>query len=75
MLIFNDLWDEFYEEHNDSEPVHPIGDKELSIWKNKHKKEHALIVASVSEEVIYYLVSIKYSYGALKKLKDLYDSH
>ena len=74
-LIFNDLWDEVCEGQNDSEPVQPIRDKELAIWKNKDKKAYALIAASVSEEVSHDLVSIKYSYGAFKKLKNLYNSH
>ena len=51
------------------------GDKELAIWKNKDKKAYALIAKLISEEVSCHLVSIKDWYGALKKLKDVYDSH
>ena len=43
--------------------------------ENNDKKANALTTVSVSEEVSHHLVSIKDSYGALKKLKDLYDSH
>jgi len=49
--------------------------KEFTIWMNKDKKTYALIVASVSEELIHHIISIKDSWGALNKLKDLYDSH
>lgn len=75
MLIFNDLWDEVCEGQNDSEPIQPIGDKELALWKNKYKKAYALIATSVGEGVSRHIISMKDSYGALKKLKDLYDSH
>lgn len=74
-LIFNDLWDEVCEGQNDNELVQPTGGKEFAIWKNKDKKEYALITVLVSEELSRHLVSIKDSYGALKPLKDLYDSH
>ena len=74
-LIFNHLWHGICEGENQSETTQPTRDKEVAIWKNKDKKQHALIVASISEEVSYHLVSIKDSYGALNKLKDIYDSH
>lgn len=38
-------------------------------------EEYVLIVASVSKEVSHHIISIEYSWGSLKKLKDLYDSH
>lgn len=41
--------------------------------ENTDKK--ALIAATISEEVNRHIISITDSYGALKKLKDLYDSH
>jgi SH3-like domain-containing protein len=72
-LIFNDLWDGICD--GDTSPIKPTVDKELAIWMNKDKKAYALIVASVSEEVSHHIKSIKDSWGALKKLKDLYDSH
>jgi len=50
-------------------------DKEFSIWTNKGNKYYALIFASISEEVIHHIISIKYSWSDFKKLKDLYDSH
>lgn len=33
------------------------------------------MIAIVSEEVSHHIFPIEYSYGALNKLKDLYDSH
>jgi hypothetical protein len=42
---------------------------------NEHNKAYALIVASVNKEVSHHNKSIKYSWGDLKKLKYLYDSH
>jgi hypothetical protein len=74
-LIFNDLWDGICEGEDDSGPTKPTTDKELAIWKNKDKKAYSLIVARVSKEASCHIISIKDSYGALKKLKDLYDSH
>jgi hypothetical protein len=74
-FIFNELWDDICDGENDSDSSQPIGDKEIIVWKNKDKKEYAIIAVSISEEVSCQLVSIKDSYGALKKLKDLYDSH
>jgi hypothetical protein len=56
-------------------PTKPTSDKEHVIWKNKYKKAYALIVAYISEEVIHHNRSIKYSWGALNKLKRLYYSH
>ena len=58
-----------------SAPVPPTNVKELALWKSKDKKAYALIIASVSEEVSRHLVSSKSAWEALKKLKDLYDSH
>jgi hypothetical protein len=42
---------------------------------NKDKKDYTLITTFVSEEVSRHIRSIKDSWSALKKLKDLYDSH
>lgn len=42
---------------------------------NNENKYYGLIVASISEEVNYHIVSIIVSYGALMKIKDIYDSH
>jgi hypothetical protein len=42
---------------------------------NKDRKSYALVVASVSEEVIHHIRPIKYSWSDLKKLKYPYDSH
>ena len=58
-----------------SAPVTPTNSKELALSKSKDKKAYALIIASVSEEISRYLVSSKIAWEALKKLKDLYDSH
>ena len=88
-LIFNDMWDGICENENledkkdeetinevdKSAPVPPTNAKELALWKSKDKKAYALIIASVSEEVSRHLVSSKSAWEALKKLKDLYDSH
>jgi hypothetical protein len=86
-LIFNDLWDGICENTGensddspddsscDSEPEEPTDAKELAIWKSKDKKAYALIVASVSEEVSRHMISCKTAFQALKKLRDLYDSH
>ena len=63
------------EEVDKSAPVPPTNTKETSLWKNKDKKAYALIIASISEEVSRHLVSSKSDWEALKKLKDLYDSH
>ena len=53
-----------------------LRDKELVVWKYKDKKAYALIATLVSEEVSCHIISIKDSYGALKKLKEgLFDSH
>ena len=59
----------------DIAPKEPTADKELAIWKNKDKKPYALITAIVSEDVSQHIISMKKSYDALKKLRDLYDSH
>ena len=69
-LIFNDMWDGICENENledgkainevdKSAPVPPTNAKELALWKSKDKKAYALIIASVSEEVIRHLVSSK----------------
>jgi hypothetical protein len=50
-LIFNDLWEEICEGKDDNEPEQPTDARQLAIWKSKYKKAHALIYASVIEEV------------------------
>jgi hypothetical protein len=72
-LIFNDIWDEICD--GNTKPTKLIADKEISIWTNKHNKSYSFIYSSVSEEVSHHMVSIKYSWSALKNLKDMYDSH
>ena len=56
------------DEVDKSAPVPPSNTKELALWKNKDKKDYALIIASVSEEVSRHLVSSKSAWEALKKL-------
>jgi hypothetical protein len=74
-LIFNDLGDGICEGENDNILAKPSSDKEFAILDNKDKKAYALITATASEEVSRHIISIKDSYDALKRLKDLYDSH
>jgi hypothetical protein len=74
-LIFNDLWEEICEGKDDNELEQPIDAKQLAIWKSKDKKAHALIFASVTEEVSRHILSNTTTFKALQKLKDLYDSH
>ena len=66
---------EAIDEVDKSAPVPPMNTKELTLWKIKDKKDYALIIASVSEEVSTHLVYSKRAWEALKKLKYLYDSH
>ena len=73
-LIFNDLQDDICEEDNDNRPTIPTTYNEISKWNNKENKEYVTIVET-SEEVRRYIISIKDSYRALNKLKDLYDWH
>jgi len=72
-MIFNNIWDDICD--GDTKPTKPTAGKELAIWTNKDKKAYTLIFAFVSEEVSRHIRSIKDSWRALKKLKDLYDSH
>jgi len=74
-LIFNDFWDDIREGKVDGRSTIPAIDKELSIWNNKGKKTYFVIAMTISEYLSRHIISIKDSYGALKKLKDLYDSH
>lgn len=74
-LIFNDLWNGASEGKDDNTPTKPTSDKEQAIWKNKDTKAYALIATFLSEEVSHHIVSITSSFGVLKKLKDLYESH
>jgi hypothetical protein len=53
----------------------PTDARQLVIWKSKEKKAHALISASVTEEVSRHILSSTTAFKALEKLKDLYDSH
>ena len=52
-------------------PKEPTIDKVFSIWKNKDKKEYALIVAATSEYGSQHISSTNNSYDALNKLKYL----
>jgi hypothetical protein len=74
-LIFSNLWDGICKGEDDIGPIKPIENKECSIWNNKYNKSYSLIVVMLSEDVRCHIISIKDSYGALKKFKDLYDSH
>ena len=74
-LIFNALCDGIREGENDVAPTKPTTDNLFAIWKNKYKKVYALIVTTISEEVSCHIIYVKKAYGALNKLKDLYDSH
>jgi hypothetical protein len=74
-LIFNDLWEEICEGKDDNDLEQPIDARQLIIWKSKDKKTHALISASVTEDVSRHILSSTTTFKALKKLKDLYDSH
>jgi hypothetical protein len=74
-LIFNDLWEEICEGKDDNELEQPTDSRQLAIWKSKDKKAHALISASVTKEVSRHILSSTTTFKALKKLKDLYDSH
>jgi len=88
-LIFNNLWDGICEGGKDNRqrkndnrqgdnhnrPTIPTSYKECAIRNNKDKKTYVVITAIVSKEVSHHIVSINDSYGALKKLMNLYDSH
>jgi hypothetical protein len=74
-LIFSNLWEGISEGEADYQLTIPTTDKDISIWNNKDKKEYAVIAVTISEEVSCHVIPIKESYGALKKLKELYDSH
>lgn len=55
--------------------VKPIDAKELAIWNMKNCKAYALVIASISEEVSKHITSIDDAWSALKKFRELYDSH
>jgi hypothetical protein len=74
-LIFNDLWEEICEGKDDNDPEQPTDARKLAIWKSKDKKAHALIYASVTEEVRRRILSNTTTFKALQKLKNIYDSH
>ena len=74
-LIFNELWKGICEGEGENAPENPTTDKEITIWDCKNKKACALIVASINEEVSRHITPFSNSYGSLKKLKELYDSH
>jgi hypothetical protein len=87
-MIFNDLWNGICEvvvvsaeetkseaQMKNSRPTIPTSNKERVIWKDKDQKSYDVIVVTVSEEVSLHIVYNNESYGALKKLNDLYDFH
>lgn len=74
-LFFNKLWKGVCEGEGDNAPTNTTSYKELAIWNNKDNKSYALIVASISEELIFHVITLKNSFEALKKLIYLYDSH
>jgi hypothetical protein len=53
----------------------PTSNKDHEIWEDKDHKEYDVIYVMVSEEVIHIIVSISDSYGSLKILNELYDTH
>ncbi len=59
----------------DEAPEQPTSDKELTIWENKNNKAYALIIAYVNEDVNRHISPFSNAFEALKKLKELYDSH
>ena len=59
----------------DNQPTKSIDAKKLMVWNMKNSKAYALIESLVSEEVNCYISSIDDAWNALKKLKDLFDSH
>lgn len=59
----------------DNQPTKSIDSKELTVWNMKNSKAYALIASSVSEEVNRHISSIDDACNALKKLKDLFESH
>ena len=59
----------------DNQPTKSTDAKELAIWNMKNSKAYALNASSVSEKVKCHIRSIDDAWNALKKLKDLFDSH
>ena len=74
-LIFNELWKGVCVGNRDKEPEQPTTDKEFAIWEKKKSNAYALIAASVNEEVSRHISSFSNDFEALRKLKELYDSH
>lgn len=72
-LIFNDFWEGVC--IGDTKPVQPTDAKELEVWKMKNCQAYALIAASINEEVKRHISSLDDAWYALKKLRELYDSH
>lgn len=52
----------------------PTSRKDLVIWENRNKA-YALIATYINEEVIHHITHFIEAFGALRKLKELYDSH
>lgn len=74
-LIFNELRKGVCVGDGYKELEQPSSGKEFAIWENKNNKAYALIVASVSKEVSHHISPFSNAFEALKKLKELYDSH
>lgn len=53
----------------------PTSNKELTMWENKKSKAYALIAASENEEVTCRIAPFTNVFSALKKLKEVSDSH
>jgi hypothetical protein len=56
-------------------PIIMTTNKECQIWEDKDQKAYAVIFATLSEEVSRHIPSISDSYGAFKRLNELYDTH
>ena len=61
--------------NRDQEIEQPTSDKEFAIWENKNNKAYALIETSINEEVSHHISPFSNTFEALKKLKELCDSH
>ena len=74
-LIFNELWRGICEGEGDHPPTKATSGRQIAISENKNCKAYALIAASVNEEVSHHIILFSNAYEALRKLKELYDSH
>ena len=72
-LIFNEFWVGMCD--GDNQPTKLTDAKELTVWNMKNSKAYALTASLVSEEVNHHIRSIDDAWNALKKLKDLFESH